>query len=329
MIHRLVTIAFAGALLVSLALHGVAAHAANESTAEDLASRAEKLLDEFEGDESVLTEADNAIAASLEKQARYPHALVEKARLILIKGRESPQSLQTAEQILQGARNNDFNYGRTYILQGYVYMKMGRLAEADQAFFTARRLASADPWFKLNYAEFLQQKGDFAGAQQYREELVASDATNRRALQSAHLALMKNYFTSQDRARADGAYAELVRLAPASPASAWVRGNYALDVILWFVDFDAGQRYAQEALAIMDYPHARQTLSLARYGKWAVAKRAGKDAAVVRALLKEAQENDPGARQVPACALEWPPLAFLKQNLEALGARPDSSRSNC
>jgi tetratricopeptide (TPR) repeat protein len=315
----------AATILASIGLHAVGAPAANEPTAEDLASRAEKLLDQFEGNENVLTEAEKAITASLKKQPHYSHAMVESARLTLMKGSESPESLQAAELMLQGARNNDFNYGRTYVFQGYVYMKMGNVGEASKAFFTARRLASTDPWFKANYADYLQLTGDIAGARKNREEFVASGVTNRRALTSAYMALLNAYLGADDRPKADGAYTELVRL---SPTNAWIRGDYAREVILWFLDFDAGQRYAEEALAIMDYPHARATLSLARYGKWAAAKRARKDPKVVLALLKDAQANDPDARNVPSCALQWPPLAFVRQSLEALGARHDNTPVN-
>lgn len=313
--------AIAGAILVSLGLHAAAA----QPTAEDLAARAEALIDQYEGDPSRLAEAEKNIAASLEI-GRNSHALVEKARLTLIRGAESPQSLQAAELLLQSAMNTDFDYGRTYVLQGYVYTKMGNLGAANQAFFKARRLAPTDPWFRVNYADYLQQMGDVAGARKYREELIASGTTNRKALGSAQSSLLNTYLIARDRPKADGTYAEIVRLAP---ANAWVRGDYAREVILWFVDFDAGQRHAEEALALMDYPHARQTLSLAHYGKWAAAKRDGKDPKIVLALLKEAQAYDPGAQLVPSCALDWAPLGFVKQSIDALGARSDKSRLNC
>ena len=114
-----------------------------------------------------------------------------------------------------------------------------------------------------------------------------------------------------------------------TPTNAALRGDYAQDDILTFLDFDAGERHSREALAIMDYPHARGTLSLALYGKWAAAKRDGKDPQTVSALLKVAQANDPGADYVPSCALDSPNLAFLKASLETLGMPRDNSRVSC
>jgi len=316
------------ALAVFAGLHSFAAEPSNESTAEELAARAEKLIDDYDGDGRLLAEAEKDIAASLEKHPLYSHALVEKARLTMIRGDESPQSLQAAELLLQSARNNDFDYGRTYVLQGYVYTKMGNWAEADRAFFKARRLAPGDPWFKVNYADFLEKMGNYEAARQNREEYVAAGSNNKKALYAAHRALWKAY-AHKDPAKAEASYAALVQLSPNPPDSAWLRGDRAQSEILSYLDFDAGERYAREALSIMDYPHARGTLSLALYGKWAVAKRDGKDPDVVRKLLKDAQANDPDGKEIPACALRTESLEFVKKSLQTLGIPRDGSQRSC
>ncbi len=324
MIPRLLSIAAAGAILVTLGVPGVAA--ADEPSAEDLASRAEQLIDQYEGDASQLAEAEKDIAAALEKQKFFGHAMVQKARVIMIRGKESPESLQAAERLLQGARNTNFDYGPTYVLQGYVYLKLDNFAEADRALFTAKRLVPNDPWFLLNYAALLEKRGNAEGAREYREKLVASGTTNRKLLYPAQVSLWKFYVHTRDRAKADVSYGELVRL---TPGNAYLRGDYAQDEILTFLDFDAGERHAREALAIMDYPHARGTLSLALYGKWAAAKRDGKDPKTIAALLKTAQANDPNGEYVPPCALESPNLAFLETSLKTLGWPRDNSRLSC
>jgi predicted Zn-dependent protease len=326
MILRNLFVASAGAILLILGLHSVAAPAADDLTPEDLASRAEKLIDQYQGDESQLAEAEKDIAAALEKQKFFSHAMVQKARLIMIRGKESPESLQAAERVLQGARNTNFDYGPTYVLQGYVYLKLDNFGEADKALFTAKRLVPNDPWFLLNYAALLDKRGNPEGAREYREKLVASGITNRKMLYAAQVPLWKFYVHTRNRAKADGSYNELVRL---TPDNAYLRGDYAQDEILTFLDFDAGERHAREALAIMDYPHARGTLSLALYGKWAAAKRDGKDPKAVATLLKTAQANDPDASYVPPCALESSNLAFLEASLKTLGWPRDNSRLSC
>jgi hypothetical protein len=130
-----------------------------------------------------------------------------------------------------------------------------------------------------------------------------------------------------EREKSDAEYAEMMRLQP----DAFIPGDYARGLMLHFQDFDAGERYARKALAMRDYPHARESLSLALYGKWAVAKRSGRDLTEVRALLDAAEANDPGAAHVPECALTWPPMKFLADSLDALGVkrRRDADTHDC
>jgi tetratricopeptide (TPR) repeat protein len=325
---QVLAIAFA---LFALPIHAQTIGAGDSSAgAEELAARAEKLLDEYQSDEDQdkLANAEKAIAASLAKQPAS-HALVEKARLLMIKGKESPESLAAAELLLQGARNRDFNYGRAYVLRGYVLTRMGNMGEAGQAFFTAKRLVPNDPSFLLNYADFQDKMGDIDGARQSREQLVGSGMASRQMLYAAHVALLQTYERAANREKADASFAALTGLITNTRQSAFIRGDYAQSLILYFVDFEAGERRAREALAIMDYPHARGTLSLALYGRWAEAKRDRKDPKVVAALLKEAQANDPDGRDVPSCALETESLAFLRKSLAEIGIPPDNSRHNC
>jgi hypothetical protein len=51
----------------------------------------------------------------------------------------------------------------------------------------------------------------------------------------------------------------------------------------------------------------------------------------VRALLAAAQKNDPGARNVPTCALERPPLKYVADGLQGLYRRNylDPTMKNC
>jgi len=78
-------------------------------------------------------------------------------------------------------------------------------------------------------------------------------------------------------------------------------------------------------------PHARQSLSLALYGKWVTAMREGRDPAQVRSLRAAAEKNDPGARNVPECALNFPPMKFVADALDGLGnaRRRDPTQHDC
>jgi tetratricopeptide (TPR) repeat protein len=309
--------AFATAMLVSFSLG-----AADDPSLEDLAARAQQMIEA-----KSLDEAEKAIEQALAKNPRYSPALLQKARLVLIRGNESPEALNKAELLLQSARNNDFDYTPTYVVQAYVYQKLGR-GEAGQAYFQANRRGGVDAaWLLPYHIAYLEQAAPDQ-VQKYRDMLVKSGTADPKMLFDTHNKMLHDALAGNERAKADAEYAELVRLEPNEP---FLPGDYARDVMLWFNDFDAGERYARQALAMRDYPHARQTLSLALYGKWAVAKRAGRDTRQVRVLLDAAQANDPGARNVPVCALEYPPMKYLADSLMALGAmlRRDPTQQKC
>jgi tetratricopeptide (TPR) repeat protein len=244
----------------------------------------------------------------------------------MIRGDESPASLGMAKDVLYVATATDPTYDRIYVLQSYVALRMNDVGTAGLALRKAEALHPTDPWFKLNYALYYDSLGQMDKALKMREEVVASGTSNEGALRTAMQDLEHHYMLVGDRPGTDRLYQKLVAR---WPNEAYVRGNYARSVITQFFDYDAGERAAKEALAIMDYPHARQTVSLALYGRWAAAKRDRKDFTLVRALLDKARAYDPHASMVPTCALESPRFVFLKDALLALEMGFDPTLHNC
>jgi len=309
----------AGAVLASIALASTLAFSADDATAEELAARAAKILDDTVSPD--FDEAQKDIDESLRKQPGFSRALLQKARLAMIRGGESPESLLEAERYLRGAMYNDFNYAPIYVMQGYVYTKLGKLADSHQAFFRAEKLAPNDPDFLFAYAQ-----SGLVDPLPYYERFLASDSTKRSARIEAEHKVREAYLVRGQRAKADAAQEALEQLLP---DSAVLVGDYARGVMTFFADVDAGEKYARRALAMSDYEHARETLSLALYGRWAQARRDRKDPQLVASLLKAAQANDPGAAHVPPCALAAPRLAFVKDALETLGQERNYSQLSC
>jgi tetratricopeptide (TPR) repeat protein len=301
------------------------ANAVGDPSAEALAARAQALIDESPSSPQALAQAEESVKASLAKSMNA-HALVESARLFLIRGDESPESLRVAETVLQTASALDTSYDRIYVLQGYVKLRQDDLAAAESSLRKAAMAGSTDPWLKLNYALYYDRVGLSQRAIQMREEVAASGTGNKKALAAALEMLQESYDARLDRPNSDRAYQRLVAM---YPDDAYVRGDRARTLMTKWADFDAGERMAREALALMDYPHARQTVSLANYGRWAAAKRDRKDFALVRTLLDKARAYDPDASMVPTCALRSPQLVFVKDALFALQQRLDPSRINC
>ncbi len=151
---------------------------------------------------------------------------------------------------------------------------------------------------------------------QYAEEAIATGTQNVKALVAAYEILATSPASRTDRTKADAYFAKAVAI---QPGNAWVRGNHARNVIMHFGDFDSGEKLAREALAIMDYPHARQTLSLALYGRWALAMKEGEPLATREPLYEAAYRNDPGGRYLPECAMRWEPLSFVFEAVAAKG----------
>ena len=311
--------ALAAAALLSLPLG-----AADDPSLDQLAARASELVTA-----NRLDEAEPLVDQALEKNKDFAPALVQKARIVLARGNESRESLGTANRILWRAVESDQRYAPPTILMIHIQEKAGwQTFDPRQWFYrSTKQRANDEPWlvpYQLEYA----MKYEPQEVSKYQARLVQTGQADHKTTFEVHLGAMKVALRDGERAKADG---EMTALLKMEPGNAFIPGDYSRDVMIYFLDFDGGERYARQALAMKDYPHARQSLSLALYGKWAMAKRTGAGPAEVKALLQKAQANDPGARNVPECAVEYGPLTFVATALDGLEAsrRKDPTLRNC
>ena len=269
------------------------------------------------------------VCLSLAAAEPTPAELVQQARTILESGNKSREAALKANPLLWRAIEVDQRNGPALVLLSFVQDTSGNQPQDPRRWYVMATKAGGidEPWL-IPYHLWYAEKYDPEKVQHYRELFAKSGAGDPKAQFNAHHELMKTALRRGERATADAEYAELVRM---QPDEAFIPGDYAQGVMLEFQDFDAGERYARKALSIRDYPHARGSLSLALYGKWAKAVREGRDPSEVRALLAAAQKNDPGARQVPTCALGWPPMQFVADALQGLYHRNyrDPTLRNC
>jgi tetratricopeptide (TPR) repeat protein len=285
--------------------------------AERLATQAEKILDTWSGQQEKIVEARKLIAEALKLDQNCGHAMVEQGRSIIMERDIDPQTAQVSGALFKRASTLNPPYGRAFVLLGYLHTEMGQWPEAFAALTKADTLVPNDPWLKLNWGSYYaQSQGRTDKELQYAEQAIATGTKNVKALVAAYEILLKGQLNQRNREKADVYYA---KAAEAQPGSAWVRGNYGRNVIMYFGDFDSGERLAREALAIMDYPHARQTLSLALYGRWALAVKEGKPLAASEPLYQVAYRNDPGGRSLPECAMSWKPLGFVFEAVATKG----------
>lgn len=258
-----------------------------------------------------------------------PPELVQQARALLEAGDNGREAALKANPLLWRAIEADPKNGPALVLLWFVQDKIGNQPQDPRRWYQmATRVGGTDETWLLPYHLWYAEKHDPEKVQRYRELYANAGLGDARKRFEVHHELFQAAMNRQERDKVEAEYAEMVRLQPDEP---FIPGDYARGVMMSFLDFDAGERFARKALAMRDYPHARQSLSLALYGKWAMAVRQGRDPAEVRALLAAAQRNDPDARNVPTCALEWPPLQFVSDGLQGLYRRNyrDPMLKNC
>jgi tetratricopeptide (TPR) repeat protein len=309
---------FLGPMVLSFVLltPAFAASPADDSAAS-LAAAAEEILDHWDGDAKALERAKAAIDESVRLDPTSPHARGVKARQVLADGTTEegirPSALGTAHGILfRAALEMQPADARVFAFLARLQMEL-KQDKVWWALKSAEKAGENDPWVKLAWAEYYARQGDTDKEIRYLEEAIAAGLASPPELRKAYDVLLPNYVRPRKREKADAAYAARVALDPKDPL---VRGAQARNLIVYFVDFEGGERLAREALAISDYPQAHETLSLALYGQWARAARDRRGAKVIDALYRKADAHDPGGRMLPACLAEWEPLAFVYAKLE-------------
>lgn len=277
-----------------------------------LAATAEKILNTWVGEQATIDQAEKMVDEALRLDPGSGHAMVEKGRTILMSqgyaNGYTPLQVRDAGALFTRATQLDPPFGRGFVLLGHLHTETGNLREAFEALTRADSLVPNDPWLKLNWGALYAAQGKYDMQVWYAEQALATGTTNIKALRAANEVVLKGALRKGDRAKADAIYAKALE---SQGNDAWLRGNYAQSVVLYFADFETGEKLAREALEIMDYGHARSTLSLALYGKWAAAERDGKPLAEQEKLFDAAYRNDPGGKRIPECAITAPKIAFV------------------
>jgi hypothetical protein len=291
-------------------------------TADDaatLATRAEHVLDHWDGNPEALAAAGSAIDEAVKLEPNNAHFRGIQARQLLLANTTNegirPSALGNAHGILlRAALEMPPPDARAYAFLAMVKLQLDRNdPKAWWAVKAAERADPNDPYVKMALGRYEATSAQGADLP-YIAAAIDSGLASPFELRKAYKAVIPYYAMKGDRKGFDRTIEGQVKLDPSNP---YIRGNAALNLVEYFVDFEAGERYAREALAIADYPHARSTLSLALYGQWAQALQSGKDKAEVEKRFRTAYANDPGARMVPTCAAGWKPLEFVFIALEA------------
>ncbi|MBK8738312.1 MAG: ankyrin repeat domain-containing protein [Betaproteobacteria bacterium] len=95
---------------------------------------------------------------------------------------------------------------------------------------------------------------------------------------------------AHDYDQADLAYRRQIELSSVAP---WPMGNYSRFLRVRRLDTAGSERYARQALAIMEYGMARDSLAAALYLQWAELRASGKNPERANALFAEASRLNP------------------------------------
>jgi tetratricopeptide (TPR) repeat protein len=285
-----------------------------------LTAEADALLDEWRGQGNILDLAAQKLIQAVKRNPDYAKAYVQICRLHIMAGFLNnqlfePLALQTAERAILKAIQLDPADGYAYVLKGHLYTNLGRLAEAKAALSMADNVGTDSPWLKLNWAAIFELEGDFDRAAANYRDVIASGTTNRKALGSAYEDLAGYYLMKHQWVNADEVHRAHIKL---EPTNAWARGNYAS----WLANkgqFERAIPHAREALQLMDYGAARNTLAVALYGTWATMITAGKDPSQAQPYFDEAHQIRPDLDEIASSTSRYSGSRIIAQVLVKQG----------
>ena len=288
-------IALLGVAILCSVCVAAAATDENKRAAAGLVAEAAVLLDQ--GDGQQLQQAEAKLRQALAINPDEPAAYVELARYSMKAAGLNPTSLTRAEGLIRRAIAIAPDFGNAYVLLGYVLTHANRLKEAEAAFAAAKEHRATSPWLEFNIAEMRDRQGERQLAAESFIRIAALP-TNPTGLRSSALNWLQKYYVGEKQfEQADLAYREQIDLEPNHP---WPKGNYSVFLRIYRMDLDQSERYAREALALMNYRMARQSLATTLYLKWAEALVVQNDAKRGEQLFAEAQQFHPD----PAIVLE-------------------------
>ena len=263
----------ATAILISIAFHLNACHRTpNADYLRDYA-QAHDLIDSYHGNVDKLDRADLIIDALLKSHPEFPHAHVEKARLLMNRGyfvgnRYAPGTLEKSEQELRTAISLDPDFCDSHIVLGYVLYQMHKYSDALKALGHADDLACANPWRLMNRVDVDLALQHYDEAAKVLDEVPAAIGSSPPALRyvmqekaleaQIWIAFSKgNQADTLDRVREEVKFLR--------PDDAWGMGNASSSFVLAGA-FDEAIAAAREALRRMHYSAAEHTLGVALFG---------------------------------------------------------------
>jgi tetratricopeptide (TPR) repeat protein len=239
-----------------------------------LLDKAEKIIDNYSGDDRKLYEAKNYIQQVLEANPRNALAYVDMAQLALNAGYISgdnyePEALRLAHAGINTALKIDPRLFEAYMLGGSLAFSEHDLPTAKKMIAMAEKIKPNAPRIGVRYAEIAnaENKPDEAIAQANR---ALSKGLSNNGKEDAYQELIEAYKAKKDYKQADHYHQAILAIDP----SPWAKINYAS-----FLgcscgggdpenrDYDKAIRYGESAVKEMNFPMAHTILGQLYYGR--------------------------------------------------------------
>lgn len=278
-------------------------------------ARADRWLDEYAGDSSLLEAARIEIERVLKAQPDSVQALMRHARYLVSHAMRTssdydPVQLAEAERTLDRALRIEPANAAAHLARAEVYELQGRVAEARSGLQRAEALGADPPQLHDAWADVLQSEGQYAAALARCERV--RDA-GRQYRDWADRCSISPLWSLRRYDEVDRRYARMVESAP---DSAWTHGNRARFLLCTRRGTKRAVESADRALSIMEYGNARSTLAAALYTQWAELANAGKhaQAEVAWARAVAFMPGAPAAIVGDVChtGFAWPVLKALR-----------------
>jgi Tfp pilus assembly protein PilF len=282
---------------------------------------AHRLIDNYRGNTDDLRAAANEIELAIQGDPGYARAYTALARFYFEEASGGGQSTdlelkRLGYTALEKARDLDPDLAEVHMLYAQREIEERRFAEAAQSIDKVESLKVYPVWVALTRAWLYKAQGDREKAIGVYRELIDSGVKDNRAKIISHEALISYYRDRYDFDNADKYHRQLIAL---TPGDAWVRGNYASFLLYRKGDYDGAIRYAREALDIMQYGNAEETLAMALYTKWAHVLLDEKNPEQARIYFEQARAIYPDFRLALRKAKSWPVLHTTAEAFETSG----------
>ena len=218
---------------------------------QTLTQEAQDLLDQWHGRRQILDDAAQKLSLALKKNPNYAPAHMQVGRLHVMGGYYhssyfEPSSLQAAERSTLKAIELDPKFADAYVLLGHIYINMKRLPDAKNALAKAKGLGATTAWLAINWADIYEREGKIDDAALQYMKVIESGTKEKKALSVAYDELRLFYIRKGNLAKAEELYQQHIAF---DPKNAWIRGNYAENILFHIGDFDKSIEKAREALA--------------------------------------------------------------------------------